>query len=138
MLALSLLNVSIVAYCDDIILISFTAAHYCGEYAKKWKMEFNPSKSVSYCCGNSVKKNFKLNQQMIPSVDGFTYLGLPIGNEEYIFNYFDEKMRSVECSFYYLKGLGCKPQSMNSQELLRLYTNSSVSQLLNMALKTSI
>ena len=48
------LNVYIIAYCDDLILISSMSCHMkmildvCSRYAKKWKLEFNPSKSVAY------------------------------------------------------------------------------------------
>ena len=46
------INVSVVSYCDDILLLCLTTAHLeallnkCQEYASFWKMEFNPTKSV--------------------------------------------------------------------------------------------
>ena len=48
------LNVSIVAYCDDIILVSSSEKHMrmmlesCERYAGDWKLEYNPLKSVAY------------------------------------------------------------------------------------------
>ena len=46
-------NVSILGYCDDIILLSPSYKHMnellqvCKKYAIKWKLEFNNKKSVS-------------------------------------------------------------------------------------------
>ena len=44
-------NVSIVGYCDDILLLSPNDIQMnrlleeCSKYAREWKLEFNPSKS---------------------------------------------------------------------------------------------
>ena len=60
-------------------------------------------------------------------VDGFIYLGLPIGNDEYKFEFFEEKMRKIERSFYSLRGLGCKPECMNPRTIAFLYKQFSQS-----------
>ncbi|RNA04389.1 hypothetical protein BpHYR1_036554 [Brachionus plicatilis] len=47
------INLSILAYCDDIVLLSPSEKHIkillrtCEEHAKDWKIEFNASKSAS-------------------------------------------------------------------------------------------
>ncbi|RNA28776.1 hypothetical protein BpHYR1_048184 [Brachionus plicatilis] len=47
------INLPILAYCDDIVLLSPSEKHIkillrtCEEYAKDWKNEFNASKSAS-------------------------------------------------------------------------------------------
>ncbi|RMZ95628.1 hypothetical protein BpHYR1_051805 [Brachionus plicatilis] len=47
------LNLSIIAYCDDIIILSPFYGHTmrlledCFKFEKEWKMEFNPRKSAS-------------------------------------------------------------------------------------------
>lgn len=45
-------NLSVVSYCDDILLLCTTTTDLellldkCQSYAKFWRMEFNPTKSV--------------------------------------------------------------------------------------------
>ena len=45
----------------------------------------------------------------ISNVNGFEYLGLPLGNNFFLTEFIEEKWKSVEKSFYSLYGLGCKP-----------------------------
>jgi hypothetical protein len=120
------LNLSIVAYCDDIVLLAPSSGHCqklletCSKYAKLWKIDFNPSKSVALTFQkgkNTDVPNFSLNCLQIPNVQNFEYLGLPIGDNEFISNYIEEKWKKVERSFYSLYGLGCKPK-MASLDLI--------------------
>jgi retron-type reverse transcriptase len=59
-------NISIVSYCDDIVLLSSTTSHLerlldeCQSYASSWKLEFNARKSVymemgKYNSNNKIK-----------------------------------------------------------------------------------
>ncbi|RNA22215.1 hypothetical protein BpHYR1_042389 [Brachionus plicatilis] len=56
-------------------------------------------------------RNFTLNGNEIPQNENVEYLGLPIGNSEFIWNFVQEKWKKVEKSFYSLYGLGCKPKA---------------------------
>ena len=116
-------NVSMIAYCDDLILISPTETHMrsliklCESYAVEWKIEFNASKSIAYSHGYSCKPSFSLNNLEIPHQEFFIYLGLPVGDDSFVWNYFEEKMSKVEKSFYSLRGLGCKPSDLSPKTI---------------------
>ena len=112
-----------IAYCDDLILISPTETHMrsliklCESYAVEWKIEFNASKSIAYSYGYSCKPSFSLNNLEIPHQEFFIYLGLPVGDDSFVWNYFEEKMSKVEKSFYSLRGLGCKPSDLSPKTI---------------------
>ncbi|RMZ94053.1 hypothetical protein BpHYR1_052931, partial [Brachionus plicatilis] len=53
---------------------------------------------------------FTLNIKVIPQVQNLVYLGLPIGESEFVSNFIEENWMKVEKSFYSLYGLGCKPK----------------------------
>ncbi|CAF0806246.1 unnamed protein product [Brachionus calyciflorus] len=57
----------------------------------------------------------------IANVQGFEYLGLPIGNNRFIMELIEEKWKKVERSMYSLYGLGCKPSVMNPNLVGFLY-----------------
>jgi hypothetical protein len=120
-------NVSMIAYCDDLILISPTETHMkmlinlCESYAAEWKIEFNALKSIAYSNGTNCKPLFSLNSSEIPHKDSFIYLGLPVGEDNFVMNYFEEKMSKVEKSFYSLRGLGCKPSDSNPKTIAFLF-----------------
>ncbi|CAF0857609.1 unnamed protein product [Brachionus calyciflorus] len=114
--------VPIIAYCDDIILLAPSFNHCqcllseCAEFAKTWKLEFNASKSVGvslYKSKITFDSNFSLNGNIIPNVSGFIYLGLPIGSNEFLYDFLEKKWKSVEKSMFSLYGLGCKPKMMS-------------------------
>ena len=78
-------NLSIIGYCDDLIIMSPTAGHaqvllkLCEEHAREWKMDFNAKKSVSLTFGKgSCNSRFLLNGTNLPKVDEIMYLGLPL------------------------------------------------------------
>ena len=107
------INVSVVAYADDILLISPIAYHLqrllnkCEEYSIKWKMKFNPKKSFIYNSGIlGANEKFTLLKEVMNVVDGFIYLGLPIGDKKYIEKYWEDKFRNVERAFYAIKAIG--------------------------------
>ncbi|RMZ96261.1 hypothetical protein BpHYR1_004586 [Brachionus plicatilis] len=100
------INASVVAYCDDIAILSPLASHAqknsdrIYEYSLLWKIEFNAKKS-SYLFfkkkqNNDDAKNFKLGELVIPLQKGIIYLGLPLGDLNFINSFIDTKMRDVE------------------------------------------
>ena len=60
------INNSILAYCDDILLLSMSENHMnrllscCNNYAHNWKLEFNGNKSVFYSSCSNPKGKFYL------------------------------------------------------------------------------
>ncbi len=114
-------NLSIIGYCDDLLLMSPNPGHLdilldeCVQYAKTWKMEFNSKKSNSLVVGKNRfgTHEFKIEGEILPIVDSFIYLGLPINNKFSNNDYFEDKMKKVERSFYSLYGLGCKPRHLD-------------------------
>ncbi|RNA02569.1 RNA-directed DNA polymerase from mobile element jockey-like, partial [Brachionus plicatilis] len=124
------INLSILAYCDDIVLLSPSEKHIkillrtCEEYAKDWKIEFNASKSASMLFekkSTDLKTDFKLNGSTIPKVQSLIYLGLPIGNQKSINDFVENKMKKVKKSFYSLNSVGCKPKLMKPETIAFLY-----------------
>jgi len=112
-------NLSIIGYCDDLIIMSPTAGHgqilltECEKYAREWKLDFNAKKSVSLTFGKyKWSPDFVLKGSSLPKVDQITYLGLPLSTKQN-YDFFDEKMRKVERAFYSLHGLGCKPRHLS-------------------------
>ena len=96
-------NVSVVSYCDDILLLGCTTTQLeillnnCQEYAMDWKMEFNPRKSVYMEIGKYKNKNIiKMSDIIIPEVSDFVYLGLPIGDMLAKNSFLENKMSKVE------------------------------------------
>ena len=122
-------NVSILAYCDDLALISPSAGHMrrllecCDRFAKNWKFEFNPIKSVSFCSSTKNSEQFSIGSNVIPSVKEFEYLGLPIGEQEFDEEFFDEKMHKVERAFFSLRGTGCKPAALHPKSIAFFSSN---------------
>ena len=120
-------NVSTVAYCDDIALLSPSEGHMqtlldnCARFAIDWKLQFNPTKSVCYSSNPKVFPAFKMSELLVPVTQGFLYLGLPVGNQDYIEEFFDEKMRRVEKSFFSLRGLGCKPAALHPRKIAFIF-----------------
>ena len=99
-----------------------TLLENCQRFASDWKLEFNPKKSVCHTSNSISNINPKLflSGQEIPSVDGFIYLGLPVGNLNYLKEYFDEKMKKIE-TFFSLRGLGCKPVALHPKTIAFLF-----------------
>lgn len=96
----------------------------CAEFAKVWKLEFNSSKSTAFTMFKSrvsFEPKFELNGSPIPNVSGFVYLGLPIGSQDYINEFVENKWKAVEKSFFSLHGLGCKMKNMSPYLVSFLY-----------------
>ena len=121
---IDLKNVSIIAYCDDILLISPTSFHLnmligvCEKFARKWKMEFNPTKSSLVTFGQIFKENnIIMNKEAIPQKDSIIYLGFPIGDKNFVDEFIEKKFSKVEKSFYSLYAMGCKPNGLNPKTI---------------------
>ena len=118
-------NTCILAYCDDLLIQASNETHMgklldcCCVYAKDWKLEFNANKSVSYSLQRTALSNFF--QEMHRTSNGFVYLGLPIGNDNYIENYFAEKMKKCEKALYSLRFLGCKRNALDPKSIGFIY-----------------
>ena len=119
------LNTSALAYCDDFILLSSSVCDMqkllscCLSYAVDWKLAFNPNKSVSYSLGRSACLH--LGATPIPQTDGFVYLGLPIGGDSYVEQFFREKMSKCEKALYALGSIGCKPHNLHPKAIAFVY-----------------
>ena len=123
-------NVSIIAYYDDILVMSPTAFHlnmilnHCHLYATFWKMEFNQKKSA-YLSFEPFKKTkinaIKMNNSEIPKVDNIIYLGLPIGDDKFKEDFIKNNFKKCERAFYSLYGLGCKPYALNPKMIACLF-----------------
>lgn len=108
------MNVSIVAYCDDIILLSPLKAHMrkllsiCEKYASEWRIRFNPSKSTIFCTKSELLSttDFSVGGGLIRKVEDFEYLGLPIGSRRYVDEFYEAKFRSVEKAFFSIRRIG--------------------------------
>jgi hypothetical protein len=124
------LNVAIIAYCDDIILLASQSADMqrlikiCEEYAQQWKIEFNPKKSVNVTFnskGDTEEQTFKMSNVNIPNVNGFIYLGLPIGNSKFVDEYIENKFKKVQKSMFTLYSMGLKPKLVSPQTMAFVY-----------------
>ena len=59
------------------------------------KLSFNPLKSSCYSI-NSVDYEFLMNGSCVLKSEGFFYLGLPVGKEAFVENFYNEKMSKCE------------------------------------------
>ncbi len=111
-------NASAIAYCDDILLLASNEGQMqrlincCADYAKLWKLSFNPLKSSCYSI-KSADYEFILNGGSIPKSEGFIYLGLPVGTEAFVEAFYNEKMSKCEKALYSLKNIGCNPNRLH-------------------------
>ena len=121
------INLSTVGYCDDLALLSPLASHMqlllnnVAQYAVKWKMEFNPQKSSVYSVNLKFAPIFYLGQYIIPKCESFIYLGIPIGSDSFVSEFYSDKMRRVEKSFYSLSGLGCRKNGLNPRNIAFIF-----------------
>ena len=121
-------NVSCLAYCDDLLLLSPVKTHMdillktCIGFSEDWKVRFNPDKSISYSLFRPEGASFEANGISIPATDlGFIYLGMPIGNHKFVVEHFNKKFASVERAFYSLRGIGCSVGMLPPKSLAFIY-----------------
>ena len=103
---------SIVAYCDDILLMSPTTFHlnvilnHCHLYATLWKMEFNQKKSAYI------------------SFEPVSFEPFEPGDDKFKEDFIKNNLKKCERAFYSLYGLGCtqsKNDSLSLQAILPIY-----------------
>ena len=87
----------------------------CENYSAKWKLIFNVAKCNWYLHGKSIISDakFTLNENHIKRVGNLIHLGPPIGNQKHIEEFFCEKFKKVEKSFYSLSSVGCNSKGLN-------------------------
>jgi hypothetical protein len=56
-----------------------------------------------------------MSDENIPSVYGFIYLGIPIGNNAFIDSYIEEGFKKMQRSVYSLNSLGFKPKLVSPE-----------------------
>ena len=116
-------KISILGYCDDIILVSSSLSNIqilldlCQNYFEIWNIKFNANKSIAINAGLKLYEDDKIdlfiNSNKINVVESSKYLGLIInknndGNEPTL-----DKYRCVEKSFFSLNSFGIKPPGIN-------------------------
>ena len=118
------INVSIIVYADDIILLASVDSHLqkllniCHNYSKTWRLKFNPNKSNILEFGKQFFKNSKLHLEntLIPKVDFFIYLGVKIDNKLNFNENSIEKFSNVQKKIYSLSFLGLRPHMALRQQ----------------------
>ena len=122
-------NVSILAFCDDIFLMTKmkdemeTILTIVTKYAEDWKIVFNALKLHIVEFNRRHKNNFRIGKDIITHANSVIYLGLPInksGNSEL---YFGEKFSKMEGAFFGLRSLGCN-NSIVSPRAFSIYFKS--------------
>ena len=115
------LNVSILVYADDILLISPVDSHLqrllniCSNYSEKWLIKFNPNKSGIICFGKAIfpETAFLLNKAPIKMVETIKYLGIVINNSFDFDLITREKFKNVQKSIFNLTYLGLTPKGVS-------------------------
>ena len=126
------INLSTIAYCDDIMLLSPTASHLkcllkvCEDYGNEWLITFNAKKSVVLKLGKNGSKlrkkdKFLINDDELSHVDDLVYLGLPIGGRNAIEEYWENKLNKVVKAFYSLHSIGCGRNGLDAITQARVY-----------------
>ena len=114
------INTCILAYADDILLISPNDMHLqilldiCHKYSVEWKIKFNPAKSsIIDFSNNKTDREFRLGSQVLAYSKEIKYLGIIIDenldfNRQYI-----NKFNKVQKTVFSLKYLGLKTNSIS-------------------------
>ena len=115
------INVCIISYCDDIIIMSpsFIQAqkllNICNEYANSWKIVFNANKSKLLKFNELIrnKNDFVINKTSIPEVEEIKYLGVQINNKLDFKAFYNNKFHCIRKSIYALYSFGLKKNGLN-------------------------
>jgi len=62
-----------------------------------------------------------MNGVSIGQQESMIYLGLPLGSNSFISDFFDKNMSKSERAFYSLYGLGCRPYALNPRVIAFIY-----------------
>ena len=133
------LNVSILAYCDDVILIApsleqlralINTANGFGQF---WQLTFNRNKCVVMNAGYKLydddEIDVKIGDTRLQIVDKIEYLGLIFNDKSSYHIQALKKMSDVEGSFYSLNNFGIKPNGIQPSAKAFIYKNFCVAKL---------
>ena len=115
------INVCIISYADDLILLSPSDKHLqmllnkCHEFSILWRITFNSSKSHLLSFGKQMSKNsiFRLGNNELKSVEKLNYLGVDINTNLELDEFTCEKFKKVQRSLFSLSFLGLKPMGVS-------------------------
>jgi hypothetical protein len=129
------INMSIIVYADDILLISPVdfqlqkLLDVCTEYSEKWRIKFNTSKSNIITFGEPLFENsFKLNNKILNETENIEYLGTKINNKFEFDTLSQEKFLKVQKSIFSLSYLGLTPKGVNPALKAFIYKTYCLSQ----------
>jgi hypothetical protein len=139
------INVSIIVYADDILLICSVDAHLqqlldiCTDFSQKWRLKFNASKSHIIEFGNQMYKNTKffLDNSIIKKSDKIDYLGISIDNKLDFDTLATDNFKKTQRSVFSLTFMGLKPSSISPFLQAFIYKTYCLSQF-TYALETSV
>jgi len=114
---------SILAYCDDLILLSNSLKKLekligiCVDYSREWMFKFNPKKSLIMNCGFKLYENdqieIKIDGKLLDTKDSCKYLGLMINEKNDGNCMILERLNQVRKGFFSLNSFGMKPVGVN-------------------------
>ena len=139
------INISIIVYADDILLLSPVDSHLqrlldiCDAYSKFWRIKFNAKKSNIIEFGPQFFENttFFINKNEISKVDEITYLGVKINKNLNFNENAIQKFTEVQKSVFSLSFLGLQPKSISPKLQSFIYKTYCLSQF-TYALETSV
>ena len=138
------LNVSIIVYADDILLMSPIDSHLrillniCSNYGNLWRIKFNPLKSniIEFGPKKNPNNSFLLNGLPLVKTNKIKYLGVEIESQLDFDLSALNKFKSVQKSIFSLTFLGLKPLGVSPMLQSFLYKTYCLSQF-TYALETS-
>ena len=130
------LNVSIIVYADDILLMSPIDSHLrillkiCTKYGNLWRIKFNPLKSNIIKFGQHKNSNgsFLLNGLPLTITNKIKYLGVEIENQLDFDLTALNKFKNVQKSIFSLSFIGLKPLAVSPMLQSFLYKTYCLSQ----------
>jgi hypothetical protein len=130
------INVSIIVYADDILLISpvdsqlQTLLNICSKYSNLWRIKFNASKSNIIMFGKPVfpDNKFFINNSQLTNTEKLKYLGIEIDSNLDFNNIAKEKFKKVNKSIFSLSYLGLTPNGIPASLKAFLYKTYCLSQ----------
>ncbi len=130
------LNVSIIVYADDILLISPIDSHMrilldiCSNYGGLWRIKFNPLKSniIEFGKQRFPDNKFTLNGLPLPKTNTFKYLGVEFDKSLDFDLGSINKFKNVQKSIFSLSFLGLKPLGVSPFLQSFLYKTYCLSQ----------
>ena len=113
------INVSIIVYADDIILISQHDQHLqillnlCSKYSEDWLIKFNSNKSHIISFDKPFPQKFSLNQKELSYVDKIEFLGIEKPSDLNFNKISIAKFNNVRKSIFSLSYLGLTPNGVS-------------------------